>query len=1284
MERVQAVRERGCTPRGSPSPRPLTAAAQVLKGVQGDEFQRLRKTPRVFHRCQGIRHIKRNELRANLLPCILQTPSRRDRDDDVERLESEKFKKRSEYQNIIGTRSESESEVNEIAFLDKNFGFQEWDPAWQAVNACDSLKDLVHERCSRLRRPIDGMVNTGSDLPFVHKDQAVDLQELANVFTIEIQSHPEGQRNHSAKGTKVSAFASLQIASRVPLLVKDPATEATMETQSLPNDVHTLRLDLNPQEVRHIACNMKSRHFKGSDLEERLTAVVHPERGTVAKMVTALEQKEIEAQGLQAVLNNLLREVSKPLPSLDVTLESSERLQTMLCEPRRSLGRLLSVSDRLATLAQPLVASMAHAIDQIALVCVREVDRLSSSCNAELEKLLKAFKTSEEARRDAEERIEKMGGRTVGNDFQSRLKNMENELHQHARTHAKLIEEKEELEARRQEDSHAAAALRVKVRELEQEVKYLRQRGPQAWTLDSSPSHTQPPSPSRPPSVKVPETDPDTEKTEAQAASPPSMMQIQPPPAFAVANSMQTETEFFFCRGDDAKNLRPSELSFQQFTEILETVNRLFVMLSKYEWNDKTATFLHRSNDDLTSEEEEEEEDGTFARQTSISGKQTLKGGSSNKREAEIRRLKGKVEAAQQQAAATQLKEQVAILQLLAKNSFDFWLKKMLQDLGSSQVQATLPDPDKLFSAVMEVTQTEGLQRRVRELEDKLKRLIPMSDRLKQKEGVDSSFWKRVMRSVRHSMTARRGSSAMKADSVQRAGSGIKMHLGNLDRVHGELALIWQALPPKPAKMAAGTLLLRPMAPQVLQEAVRNFYLKSCGRHRQVEQAVCNLCRLVLQFSNNMKVLLFAVMCDIATPAECEGKLPKVTIDVSQYVECPSIESLSNLPFDAVHTMSELMSGLKNAKRSKQFAGAHDGSLQRIPQFDVDHRGKSAEVEDSLLPIPLILAASGAICNRSKLTAQYFNLMLLSYARRPVLLSFEESQELDKLLPRSSGSTERKSDSEVVGSPSPDMQRSVSRKSYDSLSSKSFSSGIGDVEEASVSVEALMVSHLIAYDRLRRHPDMWEETNSFVDSLWEAIMKTARKKTRLSTFTIQLDEQEIAEATMAAQVTTERFRLQVPESLVETALLAMQPALDLETDTEGKVTKEAVRNLMHLWQHSGGAASMCIMESHALWAALWAMALERAYEVKLMGKFFGIFDESGDDCLQFDEFVNFMAHIAPAVLEADCASLFMAVADDTSADMTQEVFLNLVQRVGVSSDLDSLESLVKAHEGQAG
>ena len=81
-----------------------------------------------------------------------------------------------------------------------------------------------------------------------------------NVFTIEIQNLPE----QIQKVTRGSATSRLQIASRVPLLVKDPATDLVMETQPLHNDVHTLRLDMNPKEVRHISCDMKSRHFKGT------------------------------------------------------------------------------------------------------------------------------------------------------------------------------------------------------------------------------------------------------------------------------------------------------------------------------------------------------------------------------------------------------------------------------------------------------------------------------------------------------------------------------------------------------------------------------------------------------------------------------------------------------------------------------------------------------------------------------------------------------------------------------------------------------------------------------------------------------------------------------------------------------------------------------------------------------------------------------------------------------------------------------------------------------------
>eukprot|EP00913_Durusdinium_trenchii_P012415 g11655.t1 len=264
--------------------------------------------------------------------------------------------------------------------------------------------DLVSEKASRFCRPIDGMVNTSSGLPFVHKDQAVDLEELMNVFTIEIQKQPE----QIHKVTRGSATSRLQLASRVPLLVKDPATDLTMQTQPLPNDVHTLRLDMNPKEVRHITCDMKSRHFKGSELEGRLMSVVHPERGVLAKMLSALQQKEREAQGLTAVLNHLLREVSKPLRPQNIS--SAERLDALLSEPRRTLAQLLSVSDRLAEVVQPLVASVAHAIDRMALICVREVDRLASYCDTEFDKLLKALNTSEEARIEAEDRIDKMGG----------------------------------------------------------------------------------------------------------------------------------------------------------------------------------------------------------------------------------------------------------------------------------------------------------------------------------------------------------------------------------------------------------------------------------------------------------------------------------------------------------------------------------------------------------------------------------------------------------------------------------------------------------------------------------------------------------------------------------------------------------------------------------------------------------------------------------------------------------------------------------------------------------
>ena len=139
-------------------------------------------------------------------------------------------------------------------------------------------------------------------------------------------------------------------------------------------------------------------HAVGSALERRLVAVVDPEHSTLASLVRSLRERETNAEGLVSVLNDLLREVqsfnsssaswdkpgeeitpgfvdilghlaphstfvstclalqvAKELPT-DLKSPALERMQTILAEPRRTLTRLLSVSDRLAALVRSLKA----------------------------------------------------------------------------------------------------------------------------------------------------------------------------------------------------------------------------------------------------------------------------------------------------------------------------------------------------------------------------------------------------------------------------------------------------------------------------------------------------------------------------------------------------------------------------------------------------------------------------------------------------------------------------------------------------------------------------------------------------------------------------------------------------------------------------------------------------------------------------------------------------------------------------------------------------------------
>ena len=167
----QTARQRTCW--GAKAARPLTPAEALrLKGFEGEDdgngLRRLRHTPRVFHRSNDIRHTKRNELRANLLPCILQVDRAPSEGaclaSDAVEEHSEKYK---HYKGILTGRSEGENETQ--VFVEKDAFPPGWDPSWQAVEACQGLRDLVQDRSLRYRRPVEEMVNVNSDLPFRHE-----------------------------------------------------------------------------------------------------------------------------------------------------------------------------------------------------------------------------------------------------------------------------------------------------------------------------------------------------------------------------------------------------------------------------------------------------------------------------------------------------------------------------------------------------------------------------------------------------------------------------------------------------------------------------------------------------------------------------------------------------------------------------------------------------------------------------------------------------------------------------------------------------------------------------------------------------------------------------------------------------------------------------------------------------------------------------------------------------------------------------------------------------------
>jgi len=1266
------------TPLTTSPNRPFTANEVLRGGVfqkEDESFKRLVKTPRVFHRGKDVQHNRRGELRSNLLPSILQCPppsenlSRQQQEgpppaDPAVEADGEFYRL---YQDELTARDEVENQVK--VFLEKDTSQQPQDPAHLVAQNCVLLKDLLEPRAGRFRRPKDSILNLDSDLPFSHAEKEVDLEEITNILTLDLQYR-------KGAASKLPGFASLQISARVPLTLKDPAGEgegAIFNTESLRgSDLHTVRVDLEPGEVRQVAYNLGSRHFKNTALSARMAAVVEPENGVLSGIIQSLRAKEAEALGVERVLNDILRDVSNPLPPLDTSAWATSEgpadglEDTLVAEPRRTLGRLLDAADALAAVAQPLAASLAHGIDRLGLICVREVDRMANQFCESLQKTLKAWSVSEKGRLQALDIIERIGGdKTGGDEMKSRIKILEAELRNQETTFARLLREKMQLEASMQADAQVSVELSRKVKELEQaNAKLLQERRVLNQRLDAFAELKAEPMEAEPMEVPLADATTDGEplsggELEAEPLTPQSQKaEVKKPRgkvkasapllSFSVSTAVQTATDVLYWQGEQLE----SDMDYESYDHVLRTASRLYTLLCQYEWNLKANSYLLRPDDDMSEDSDGEPKpakDKTGSRRQATASKKLTA----------MQTLKSKVQKAHREASIAQLEEEVIRLEGLGKKSFDEWIARLAKDAGSSKKAATeLPiNPDKLYDAVIELVKGEGMRRRIRELEEHLSELLPMADRMKGATGAtntDVGFWKRVLRSVRQSMASRRGSTFSKAQvqgAMQAAGPNgqrASVSLGNrsvilndLSRLQGELAAIWASLPDKPEKAKGSLFLVKPVAQQVLQEAVKGFYLRSCGRQKQVEQAVFSLCRAVIDHSTSAKVALFAIMSDIMEPSTMAEKIPEWKRDAEGYLGRRLQKSeLNVLPSDAAFVMFEFMTQLKAVSRSRMFPGANDGSLELL-------QNTFGGTQDHALPLQLTLvAANQTIAKRSKAFARCFSMMLFGYAEFPSLRSLgkKPTTDLDAIaedrVPEEAMETDTESEGPSEGPPG----------------------------------EALLLSHFLAADLFLRDQD----AEAFVEDIWSwaCLREGSRSET---------EEDQRMIVSHAAQVLEERYpTVPLPQQFTINALNKAnvdEPDENLVRTGLGlsqvqMMSKQELSNLVHMWKHDGGAGSAVCLESHVHWAALWALAFERSYEIDLMGQVFVLFDTSGDGWMQFSEFHDFLKTVAPDTSENECSGLFMLAADDTSADMTKEVFINLVLRTGVTADVDELEQLV--------
>lgn len=236
--------------------------------------------------------------------------------------------------------------------------------------------------------------------------------------------------------------------------------------------------------------------------------------------------------------------------------------------------------------------------------------------------------------------------------------------------------------------------------------------------------------------------------------------------------------------------------------------------------------------------------------------------------------------------------------------------------------------------------------------------------------------------------------------------------------------------------------------------------------------------------------------------------------------------------------------------------------------------------------------------------------------------------------------------------------------------------------------QVLFVSHLIiAYVRrqLMQMPEDEREclsaeekvevANLAIEDLWNSILADSNA---LSSVRRSLGLAESSQTATAAKTTEMLFFLGIsnlPVDIVGRTFAIAARASETADLKDVEINREAFVSIAKVCMAGGARRARCA-ECGVLWAAIWALASEREHEVELMGQLFELFDTSGDGYLQFEEFWEFLNLVAPEMSQADAEDIFLCGAEDVSDGMTRDVFLGLVNRFRLSTNVDTLEHLL--------